>query len=99
AVLDRDHVHPFVVDLPARRLDLDASAGHRAFLRAAGGPLLDDEILADVLAATLEVEVGEDREDPSDRVADLLAADIEITGDVVLEDGVLGVHGDNRVDV
>ena len=44
-------------------------------------------------------EVREDGEDPSDRAADLLAADVDVAGDVVLEDRVLGVHGDDRVDV
>jgi hypothetical protein len=68
-------------------------------VRPARGPLLDDEVLADVGAARLELEIREHGEDAFDRPRDLLAADVDVAGDVVLEDGVVRVHRDDRLDV
>src|SRR5439155_19028599 len=99
AVLDRDHVHAPVLDLAAGRLDLDSRPGHLALLRAAGRPLLDDEVIADVRAAPFEREVGKDGEDAADRAADRFLADVDVAGRVVLEDRVVGVHREDRVDV
>jgi len=99
AVADRDHVHALVVDLAAGRRDLDAGPRHRPLVCATRRPLLDDEVLADVGAARLEREVREDREDARDRPADLFRPDVGVAGDVVLEDRVLRVHGDDRLDV
>src|SRR5204863_8059039 len=72
---------------------------HRALVRTARGPLLDDEVFPDVLTTALEAQVGEDREDAAKRHADLLPADVDVAGHVVLENRVLRMHGNDRVDV
>jgi hypothetical protein len=55
------------------------------------------EVLAQVRAACLEGKVGEDREDAGDGLPDCLAPDVDVAGDVVLEDRILGVHRDDRL--
>src|SRR5215210_7966162 len=99
AVADRDHVHAAVLHLLAGRRHLHSRAAHRALLRPASRPLLHDQIVADVRAASLERQVRKDREDAGDRASDLLSADVDVAGDVVLEDRVLGVHRDDRLHV
>ena len=42
---------------------------------------------------------GKTREDPRDRLRDRLLADVDVARRVVLEDRVVGVHGDDRLDV
>src|SRR5512132_2262796 len=99
AVLDRDHVHAAVLDAEARRLDLEPGALHLPEMGTPSRPLLDDQIVAEVLAARLEVEIGEDREDPADRAPDRFSPDVEVAGRVILEHRVVGVHLHDRVDV
>src|SRR4029453_19605880 len=98
AVADRNYVHALVLDSLARRRDLDSAAPHRPLVRAAGRPFLDDEVLADVLPAAPEAEVGKHGEDAADRGADLFAPDVDVAGHVVLEDRVIGMHGEDRFD-
>jgi hypothetical protein len=83
----------------AGRLDLQPRPRHLAEVRPARCPLLDDKVVPDVLAPRLESQIGEDREDPAERVADRLFPDVEIAGRVILEDRVLGVEREDRVDV
>src|SRR5512132_3178886 len=99
AVLDRDHVHAAVLDAEACRLDLEPGSLHLPEMGTPSRPLLNDEIVAEVLAARLEVEIGEDREDPADRAPDRFSPDVEVAGRVILEHRVVGVHLHDRVDV
>src|SRR5439155_20844471 len=99
AVPHRDQVNTPGRDRASGRLDLDAGAAHRPQVRSACGPLLDDQVLAEVLAPRLEREIGEDGEDSVDRPGDFLPAFVDVAGRVILEDRVVGVHGDDGLDV
>src|SRR5207247_8874474 len=99
AVTDVYEVHATVLDSSALLLDRHSGAAHRPLVRAAGRPLLDDEVVAEVLAPRLEAQVGEDAEDAGDRAPDRVLAYVEVAGRVVLEHRVVRVHGHDRLDV
>src|SRR5205085_4000240 len=98
AVRERDHVHALPFDLLAGRLGHYRAAAQRLAVRGGGGPLLDDEVLADVEPARLETDVGPGLEDLR-YVSERLLALGAFAGGVVLEHHVGGVHRTNPVDV
>ena len=65
---------------------------------AAGGPFLDDEVLAHIQASRRERDVRPCREDARDVLTNL-APLRTLTRGVILEDHVGSVHRDDRVDV
>ena len=78
-----------------------SKSGYAPVLALAGAVTLaiGFEVVADVGATRLEAEIREHREDARHRAPDLLAADVHVAGHVVLEDRVLRVHRDDRLDV